>query len=566
MSAGAVAACGRRGVLLALVVGIALLATWRPVLGQEPAAADPSGSSTFVVLLDGTRIGTETVDITRAGNEWIVSGTGVVLAPLDLSTMRFEMRYGLDWQPQRMAMEASLRGTPLAINTTFGLTTATNAMTQGDQRGNSTHQITPRSVVIPNNFFGAYESLALRLLPLSTGDRLPIYVPPAGETTVTVLQISPRRVSLADESTLELREYLLTIMNSSGAIPLEMWVDSRGRMARLVMPTASLVVIRDDLANVLAREERLSVEGDDDVFIGAKGFSLGATVTVPPSLEGRGPAVILVAGPGPQDRDHLSYGVPLYAQMARALSQAGYIVVRYDARGVGRSGGRAESARMDEYADDVVSVVEWLRRREDVDRDRIGIVGYGDAGFIALTAARRTDRIHAVALINSPGLTGREVTLERQSLALADTSLSETERQSRLEMQKQVLDAVTTGRGWETIAEEVRAQADTPWFKSWVAFEPNEMIRRMRQPILILHGGLDTEVPLAHARQLEEFSETRDRAEATTQATILPGINHLMLKATTGRVDEYPTLQPRAIAPEVTSALTDWLAEALVAR
>jgi pimeloyl-ACP methyl ester carboxylesterase len=551
--------------LIRLATIACLLAGALPALAQQ--APDPSGSSTFVVLLDGTRVGTESVTISRAGNEWIVAGSGIVLAPLDLSTMKFEMRYGLDWQPQRMVLEASLRGQPLAINTTFGLTTATNAMTQGDQRGNNSHQITPRAVVIPNNFFGAYESLAVRLNTMSVGDRLAVYVPPSGETSVTVAQIVPRRVSLGDERTLELREYLLTVMNSSGAIPVEMWVDGRGRMARLVMPTASLVVIRDDLANVLAREERLAVAGDDDVFIGATGFNIGGTFTKNPKTTGRAPAVVLVAGPGPQDRDHVSYGIPLYAQLARALSEAGYVVVRYDARGMGRSGGRAESSRLQEYADDVLTVVEWLRRREDVDRDRIAVLGYGDTGAIALSAARRSDRIGAVALVNAPGRSGREVTLERQRMALANTSLPETERENRLALQTRVLDAVVSGRGWELISEEVRAQADTPWFQSWLQFEPNEMIRRMDQPILALHGALDMEVPPAHASEIEELGRARrDRPATHTQAMVVPGINHLMLQAKTGRVDEYTSLEPRVIASEVTTALTGWLGTALLKR
>ena len=525
-----------------------------------PAAPDPTGASTFVVLLDGARVGTESVSISRVGNEWLVSGTGLVLAPLDLSTMKFEMRYGLDWQPQRMVLEAALRGQPLAINTTFGLTTATNVMTQGGQRGNNAQQVSPRTVVIPNNFFGAYESLAVRLGSLSVGDRLPVYVPPSGETSVTVMQVAPRRVSLADERTLELREYLLTVMNSSGAIPVEMWVDNRGRMARLVMPTASLVVIREDLANVLAREERLAVDGDDDVFIGATGFSLGGTLTKAPSITGRAPAVILVSGPGPQDRDHVSYGVPLYAQLARALSRAGFLVVRYDGRGIGRSGGRAESSRIDEYTSDVLSVVEWLRRRDDVDRDRIAVVGYGDTGAIALSAARRSNRIRAVALLNSPGKPGRDVTLERQALALADTSLPESERQNRLDLQARVLDAVVSGRGWETIADDVRAQADTPWFRSWLQFDPNEMIRRMNQPILAVHGALDTEVPPAHASQIESLGHARrNRPASDTQAVVVADVNHLMLHATTGRVDEYATIESRTIADAVTTPLTDWL-------
>jgi pimeloyl-ACP methyl ester carboxylesterase len=346
-----------------------------------------------------------------------------------------------------------------------------------------------------------------------------------------------------------------------------MWIDERGRMARLVMPTASLVVIREDLANVLAREERLAVEGDDDVFIGAAGFSLGSTVTKRPTVTGRAPAVILAAGPGPQDRDYLSHGIPLFGHLARTLSAAGYVVVRYDPRGIGRSGGRAESARIQEYADDVVRVVEWLRRRNDVDRDRIAVLGFGDIGSIALAAARRTDRIAAVALINAPGRPGREVTLERQTMALAASSLPEVERQNRLALQTRVLDAVVSGRGWELISDDVRAQADTPWFKSWLEFEPWEMIRRMDQPMLILHGALDTEVPPAHAAQLEALGRARDdRPESDTRTVLLPGLNHLMLPARTGQVDEYATLEDRSIATSLTSALTSWLEAALTDR
>src|SRR5690606_39075003 len=214
----------------------------------------PTGSATFVVLLDGIRVGTESMAVSRVGNEWVLTGSGIIRPPLDLSTMRFEVRYGTDWQPHRMAFESALRGTPLAISTTFTGTSAANSLTQGNESASNTQEVSAQAVVIPNNFFAAYESLALRLPGLSEGARLPIYVPPAGETTATINAIVPRRVSIGDQVQ-ELREYAITIMNSTGAMPAEMWVDARGRMARLVMPTASLVVIREDLAHVLAREE-----------------------------------------------------------------------------------------------------------------------------------------------------------------------------------------------------------------------------------------------------------------------------------------------------------------------
>lgn len=311
----------------------------------------------------------------------------------------------------------------------------------------------------------------------------------------------------------------------------------------------------------------MTVAGDADVFIGATGFSLGGTMTRPLSITGRAPVVILAAGPGPQDRDHLSYGLPLFAQLAQSLSQAGYVVVRYDSRGVGRSGGRTESSRLEEYTDDAVSVVNWLRERDDIDRNRIAILGYGENGAIALSAARRTDRIAAVVLVNAPGRTGREVALEQQALALVGPQISETERANRLALQARVLDAVVSGNGWERISTDVREQADTPWFRSWLLFDPADTIRRMNQPILIVHGALDTELSPGHAAQLEAQSRARKNRPVThTQATVLPGVNHLMTRAKTGSVEEYGTIDPRTIAPEVSSALTTWLGTALAPR
>jgi pimeloyl-ACP methyl ester carboxylesterase len=526
---------------------------------------DITGTSTFVILLDGVRVGTESVTIARTGDEWIVSGSGFVQPPLDLSTMRFETRYDASWQPRRMILEAALRGQPMALSTTFTADTASNAMTQGDQRASNSHPISSRPVVIPNNFFAAYESLAVRLAALSPGDRLPVYVPPSGETTASISQITPRRVSVNDQI-LALQEYILTIVNSSGTIPVEMWIDHRGRLARLVLPTANLVVIRQDLAHVLAREERLTVAGDDDVFIGATGFSLGATLTKP-ATPGRAPAVILVAGPGPQDRDYLAYGLPIHAHLAQALSSAGHLVVRYDPRGLGRSGGRAESSRMQEYADDVLSVVDWLRRRDDVDRNRIAIVGYGDAGAVAVSAARRTDRIAAVALINAPGRSGREVVLERQRNALALAGLPEPERTNRLVLQERIISAALTGTGWEGVPDDVRRQADTPWFRSWLAFDPAETVRRMTQPLLVIHGALDTEVSPDHARALEALGRAREnRPSSHTRLLVVPGVNHLLVAAQSGAMGEYASLDRSQLSAEVTRPLVEWLSATMPAR
>jgi pimeloyl-ACP methyl ester carboxylesterase len=528
---------------------------------------DPAGSSTFLVLVGGTRVGTETVSLTRSGSGWLLSATGRLQVPFDLTTNAFEVAYASDWQPQRLSLDALVRGQALMLTTTFGLTSATDDVTQGAQHGTFTHQVTPRAIVLSSNVFSAYEALAIRVAGVPVGSRIPLYIAPSGETNAVVDDVTPRRISVGAE-TIDVRAYRLTIAGSSGAVPVELWVDARGRLARLALPTSSVVVLRDDLASVMAREETVRNPDDEEAFVGANGFSLGATLTHPASAPARAgaparaPAVVLVSGPGPQDRDYNVYGVPIFGQLAGALARAGQIVVRYDVRGVGRSGGRAESARLAEYSEDVVNIVSWLRRRKDVDADRIVIVGYGNAAPIAMLAASRDKHIDGLALLAAPSGTGREITLAEQQRVLAHIAIPAAAKSSRLALQTRVLDAVLSGKGWDALPDDVREQADTAWFKSWLEFDPAEAFKRMKQPVLVVQGALDMEVPADAAASLAALARSaRPKLPATaTRTVIVDGVNHLLVPAATGATDEYPTLHDRTISPDVVRALTEWLA------
>jgi uncharacterized protein len=530
--------------------------TVAPAVARQ--SADVAGPATFEVLVSGTRVGSESVSITRNGTGWLLSGTGRLQVPFDLTVNKFEVTYGPDWQAERLTVDGQLRGQPMLLTSRFSLTSAQTELTQGSQHGIATHQVSARAVVLPTNVFAAYEVLAIRAATAPVGTRLPLYLAPNGEGSATVTEVTKKRVSIGSAA-LDLTAVRLTIGGATAATPVELWIDARGRLARLSLPASSIVVIRDDLASVMAREERAANPGDEDAFIGSNGFSLGATVTRP-TTTGAAPAIVLVSGPGPQDRDYTIFGISVFGQLAGALANSGALVVRYDVRGIGRSGGRTESARLTEYSDDVVSIVRWLRKRSDVDHDRIVLAGYGDAGPIALVAASREKNVAGVVLLAAPGGSGRDITLAQQQRVLAPLQLSPAEKSTRIALEMRVIDAVVSGRGWDGLPEDVRQQADTLWFKSWLEYDPADVFRKLKQPVLILQGTLDAEVPVAEADRLEKLSASRTRLPATaTRKVLIPGVNHLFVPATTGAVDEYPLLDARAIAPEVTSAIADWL-------
>src|SRR4029079_14758140 len=97
------------------------------------------------------------------------------------------------------------------------------------------------------------------------------------------------------------------------------------------------------------------------------------------------PPVVLVGGSGPTDRDGVVFGIPVLGQIADAIAEAGFVVVRYDKRGLaqrggrgcvgggydkrgmGQRGGRAESAGLNDYGEDARAAVKFLADRPDVD-------------------------------------------------------------------------------------------------------------------------------------------------------------------------------------------------------
>jgi pimeloyl-ACP methyl ester carboxylesterase len=525
---------------------------------QQPGAPG-DGLSRFTVIVRGVRIGTESVDVTRTATGVKITSVGQLAPPLDLVTSKFEMLYGIDGHPMRLTIEGQLRGLPLSLQTSFGVTTAITDLVQGANKGTVTHEVSPRTIVLPRNFFGAYEALTARLVNLAQGARVTVYQVPEGEVIASIDSITNRRI-VTPAGSFELKQYDLSVVTGGGTGRLQVWADANGRLARIVLPAAYLVVMRDDLSSVMAREESIRNPGDEDVFIGAAGFNLAATVTKPAGATGRMPAVVLIGGPGSQDRDELTYGIPKFGLLAGEAATAGFFVVRYDKRGVGQSGGRPEHAGLAEYAADVTAIVAWLRKRKDIDPDRIVLLGYEEGAAVALMAAGKDSKISGVALVAAAGTTGREFTLEQQRLSLLRLKEPDANRQTKTALQHRIIEAVLTGKGWETIPEDLRYQADTPWFKSWLLFDPAVAINKLKQPILIIHGAIDRETPAAHANRLETAGQARNGvATARTRKAVIPGVNHLLATAETGEIDEYDLLPAKTVAPPVGAAFVEWL-------
>ena len=544
-----------------LLLGAASQAPAQPL--PTPQEATPVS---FTVFMSGAAIGSEQVTITASPEGWTIRATGRLGVPVSLSTSRFELHYDRDWKPLSLDIEATLRGQPLILKTAFANGKATNSVIQGGRDTQKIDDVAIDAVVLPNFFFGSYEALALRLASAAPGSQLSAYVAPQVAVTITVNSIVPERIQTLGRVVVAKR-YNLAITNPSSTLAAEVWVDEGSRLVRFRVAAQGLDVARDDIAAVSSRVERMARPTDEQARIQASGFAIAATVSKP-AAAGTGapirrPAVILVPGPGQADRDETIAGVAIFAQLANAIADAGFVVIRFDKRGVGQSGGREESATIGDFSDDVRTVVRYLEKRADVDPERIALVGHSEGGFVSMLAAsEEKKKIAALALIAAPGTTGADLVLEQQRHQLDGLGLPDDEKQRRIELQKRIQLAVISGNGWDAIPAAFKRQADTAWFRSFLTFDPSKIMRKVTQPTLIMQGDRDRQVNARHAQLLVDMGKAR-KNDPGSYLSAVEGINHLLVPAVTGEVDEYPSLQDRTISPKLIDVLVGWLKDKL---
>jgi len=549
-----------RAAFAALAVGLPLAASAQ--LPPPPPLQD-IGAVTFTIFLRGLPIGTEQIALTRAADGWSIVSSGRLGAPIDIVSRRVQVRYTQDWRPIDMTLDATVRGQTQTLHTVVDGTTARTDVVVNGQPTHKTDTIDAGAVLIlPTSFFGPYEALAARLKSAAAGSDIPIYTAPltsfaahVGESSAQQIQTTARMIVA--------RRTRLTLMQPSMALDADIWTDESGRMIRFSVPAQSLEVVRQDIASVSSRSVPISRPNDEQVSIPSNGFSLAGTASKPSRAgAGKVPAVVLVGGSGPMDRDGVAFGIPILGEIAGALSDAGFIVMRYDKRGIGQSGGRAESAGLADYADDVRAAVRTLSKRKDVDAKRIAVIGHSEGGEVALLAAAKDDHIAAVGLIATPGVTGAELVLAQQKRLLDQSTMSAAEKAAKVDTQKQIHEAVRTGKGLDQLPPEVRRAVDNMEFQSLLVADPAQIMPKVRKPLLIVQGELDSQVEPSNADRLEALARKRKNAPPV-EVVKVPAVNHLLVPATTGEIDEYGRLTDRHVSSAVTQALVTWLKKIL---
>jgi pimeloyl-ACP methyl ester carboxylesterase len=525
-----------------------------------------ANASAFTIFVRGLPIGTEQIAVTRIADGWMISGTGRMAPPVDIVARRMQVLYTADWRPLEFTLDGTARGQPERLHTVVEGTSAKSDFSANGRSGQKADTVDAAALLLSTGgFFSPYEALAVRVRGAAAGTVVPAYaegpmVPftiALGESFAEQIQTTSRLVAA--------RRTHLVLQMITGPIDADIWLDEAGRMIRFSVPAQALDVVREDIAAVSSRTVTISRPNDEKINIPSNGFNLAGTLSRPPtSAAPRLPAVVLVAGSGSSDRDGIFSGIPILGDMAGALADAGFIVVRYDRRGIGQSGGRSEAATLTDYADDARAAVKALADRKDVDPKRIALVGHGDGGLVAMIAAGKDKRVAAVAFISTPGMPGSDLVLAQQRRLLDRMTLTPEERQSKIDAQMQINQAVMTGKDLDKLPAGLRHSVDNPEFQSILTADPAKLMKEVRQPVLIVQGLLDAQVDAQNADLLAALARQRKKAPPTELVKV-PGVNHLLAAAKTGEIDEYASLPDKHVATPVKEAIVTWLQKTLSA-
>ncbi len=510
-------------------------------------------------------VGSEQIAVTRTPQGWTIRSSGQLGAPLDVVTRQLEIRYDPEWKPLDVAIDGTIRGQVFSLRVAVEGTTAKTHAFQNGQTLDKEDTIATDAVILPNPFFGALAALAERLRSAEAGAMIHGFVPGQGSFDIPVGASISEQIQTVNGLVVA-RRTAIKIPAAGMMIDADLWSDANGRLLRLTVPAQSLDVVREDLSSVSSRVVTISRPNDEQVKFGSNGVTLAGTVSRPKSASpAKLPAVVLVGGSGAQDRDGVAFGIPVIGQIADALADAGYIVLRYDKRGTGQSGGRPGTATLADYAEDLRAAVRYVSDRKDVDPKRVAVVGHSEGGAVSLIAAEKDKHIAAVALLATNGITGSDLVLAQQRHLLERMTLTPEQKQERIELQKKINAAILSGKGVDQLPANVRNQVDSPEFQSLLANDPAKIVPKVKQPILIVQGELDTQVEPSNADRLHELAATR-KHDAAAEVVKVPGVNHLLVPAKTGELDEYASLKDARVSPAVTGALISWLNKTLAAR
>jgi pimeloyl-ACP methyl ester carboxylesterase len=300
---------------------------------------------------------------------------------------------------------------------------------------------------------------------------------------------------------------------------------------------------------------------------------LAGTITIPPG-PGPFPAVLLITGSGPQDRDEtLPFQHRPFLVLADYLTRHGIVVLRADDRGVGKSSGNFAAATTADFATDTEAGLAYLKTRPEVNVHKLGLIGHSEGGVIAPMVAARNSDVSFIIMMAGPGVRGDEIIPAQVAAILEAGGASKQEADKSATAQRELLmlsehakdDAVVAkkiselsdGRNSAAQAEAQAKQIRSPWYQYFLQYDPALALEKVKCAVLAINGEKDRQVPPgqnlpAIRKALETGGNTHFEVDE------LAGLNHLFQTAGSGSPTEYAEIE-ETMSPVALEKIASWI-------
>lgn len=315
------------------------------------------------------------------------------------------------------------------------------------------------------------------------------------------------------------------------------------------------------------------------------GVVLAGTLTLPDTINDH-PAVVLISGSGPQNRDEEIMGHKPFWVIADYLTRNGIAVLRYDDRGVGESKGDFSSATTADLSEDAEAAWIYLKNHKYINEKNVGLLGHSEGGMIAPMIASKLKDVAFIVLLAAPGVKGEEILLRQTEMIYKAAGADENTIQKIVKRNEKIYsilkgetdDDKASAKIKKLLEKQAKKMNDnektannlrrfeidasvkrivTPWFRQFVSFDPRPYLEEVDCPVLALNGEKDTQV------------DAKENLTAIEQAMIIganpnykikemPGLNHLFQHCTTGSISEYSKIE-ETISPEVLEIIANWI-------
>lgn len=250
--------------------------------------------------------------------------------------------------------------------------------------------------------------------------------------------------------------------------------------------------------------------------------ALAGEVLVPTTGTGPFPAALWISSTGREDRYGFAGPPPVDLgshEITDALANAGFVVLRFDERGRGKSEA-AESTFLGQV-EDARRGLRTLLVQEEVDPDRVIVLGHGEGGLRALHVAAGTPGIRGVALLAVPGRPYGEVFRQQAEAALRE--LPPALQKDARQQQKLMVEAIV-----ERAEVPPELEPQKKWIVEMLAQKPDRLVAQIAAPLLIAQGGKDFEVdPKADVAALVRAAKQHGKRHEVRR---YPDLDHLFKK------------------------------------